>query len=974
MARILREGADEAYAVQRRWMHESLVNGQSLLTDRTDVWTADTLNELVEHFVEAPDYTEKVSFVDKLARQLADVSDTAVLLMAELFVVYYLIVSSEATGPKRKCQVIQTILGWRFPDVEVPEPVLEALSKGIAHPGQYANSYPNLQVEYLIHFSLAAIARGDWLSIADDPWALRDFVESIETEAADNAIRLAILHLSHPDVFDPIVNPRHKRLILKRFRPGVDVDDIDRALLDVRSELEPELGSNFLWWGEPFVHRWNRSPKQWSEFCTWIQRFRHLPDFDAAERGYKLDLVEHLRRARDSMRADADDWPDEFKRAIRKSNLVAVMTKTRVADWVEEKPDEARRTFLAIWDSDAPPEDRLDALDATRPEEHLSTQGERLSLGSVLLMADGAESHPPLKISALRLALRLAGWGEPKDASVADLYVLAMTLFDELCEFVPALRDRLDAQGAVWALTHYKSRPDAWDEDRWDALVAFRGGDGESVTGDDAEDVEPVEMRSETERRLVRYQAIKAAWEADDRAQREYEGECKTLDGASSLASSLLASLQESGDLDSFRAAVANNPAMPQQLRRGSHPNFLAHAVNNAGPALERVTGAIAQAYDVPETLDQAVDRIDDLHDVYSSMDGVADSYAWMPPLTASVFWSLEDRHSFPPLWSSLEDVLQRIGWLGEPETAGDRYRAYAELLMSLDDEPLRATRVLSWYGNGGIVGMDPVAVERCVENQRFAEAFYANDKEYPDQETQSAAEQNAKTLIGDLRYLAGSLVDGVADALELPAAVALPPTRYGAALPYRHDAFAGWRLSDEPSRPSLRAVGNGRRGRRRPSPRLEGSRLVRRGGEPGPGRSPGRPSVLPAPNRSGGISARAEGARASRRRVRGWSIPRPGDGSVTRARVRGRGGGTFAEARDRATPRSWSRRARTRCRGDRWGHRPPGCRCDRPAHRARRTRSHREPPGGQAPGRPLRAAGHGEDVSRQTAGPGAGC
>lgn len=805
MARVVREGAEAAYTLQHRWMHESLVTGESLLTDRTDVWTADVLNELVEHFIETPDYTEKTSFVDKLSGQLADASDVAVLLMAELFVVNYLIVASEATGPKRKRQVIETILGWRFDDIEIPEPVLGALSRGFAHPGQYANSYPNIQVGYLIRFSLEAIARDDWLSIADDPWALRDFVKSIETEAADNAARLAILHLSHPDVFDPIVNPKHKRLILERFRPNADVADVDRALLEVRADLEPELGHNFLWWSEPFVHRWNRSPKQWDEFCTWAGRFRDLPSFDAAERDYKVDLVEQLRNAREAMRSDAADWPDLFKRAMRKSNLVAVMTKTRVADWVEEEPADARRTFLAIWGSDASPAERLDMLDAARPEDHLSTPGERLSLGSVLLMADGVENHPPLKISALRTALLLAGWSAPRDASVSELYVLAMTLFDELRESVPTLRDRLDAQGAVWALTSYRAKPESWSDNEWDALLKFRGQDPADLPPGDEEEMEPAEARSEAERRVVRYQAILAAWDADDRAQREYERTCETLDGASSLASSLLSELEVAGDLDAFRAAVANNPSMPEQLRRGSHPNFLAHAVNTAGPELPRVTSAIAHAYRLPSTLDDAVERIEQLHDLYSAMDGVAGSYAGMPPLTTSVYWSLQDRQLYPPLWSSLEDVLQRLGWLGEAETQGDRYRAYAELLMSLDDEPLRAACALSWYGGGGVAGVDPTAVERCVENQRFAEAFYANEKEYPDQETQSAAEQNAKALIGDLRYLAGSLVDAVEDALGLPAGVALPPARYGAALPYRHDAFAGWRLGEEPSRPSLR-------------------------------------------------------------------------------------------------------------------------------------------------------------------------
>lgn len=803
MARLIRDGADAAYALQQRWMTNSLVHGQSLLTDRTDVWTKEVLDELVEHFIEAPDYSEKVSFVDKLERQLAEASDTAVLLMAELFIVNYLIVASEATGPKRKRQVIEAILSWRFDDLAIPEAVDAALARGIAHPGQYANSYPNVQVAFLIRFSLAALENGNWLEVAGNPWELRAFVESIKTDAADDAARLAVLHLTHPDTFDPIVNPRHKHLILDRFLPGEDKSDLDRALLEARAMLEPDLGLNFTWWDEPLVHRWNRDPKKWANFCHWAARFREVPEFDESERTYKLELVNLLQEARDKLLTDAVDWQEEFKRAIRKSNLVAVMTKTRVADWVEESPQGARRTFAALWNTDGDPAARLAAMDEARPAEHLSTTGERLSLGSVLLMADGAEGHPPLKISVLRQALKLADWSEPPAASVPDLYVLAMTLFDELCQSVPSMRDWLDAQGAVWCLTSWKGRPESWSEAEWAELEAYRGGD--AGPNEEAEDGSADERRSELERRRLRYEAIRSAWEADEQAQRTYEQACSQLDGAADLAQRLLADLTGSGDLDAFRSAVANSDLMPSQLRRGSHPNYLAHAVNTAGPGLRDVVAAICAAYAAPDGLDDAVSAIDRLHAAYSTMPDVAGSYVGMTPLAASVFWSAQDRRALPPLWASLERVLQRLGWLDPAETPAERYRAYAELLLPLDDEPLRAVYALQWFGSGGLAGIDPAAIERCRENQSLAVEFYAADKEYADQAGRSTAERNARSLVGDLRYLADSIALQVGDALDCPVRAVVPPVRYGTELPFRHDCFAGWQLTEEGSRPSVR-------------------------------------------------------------------------------------------------------------------------------------------------------------------------
>ncbi len=795
------------YPVFQDWLTGSLLTGRSLLGADRSPWTAAALAELEQHFIGAPDYTEKIVFLDKLHAQLEEVSDDAVLLMAELHVVHFLMVWKGAIGAAKKISDIETILSWREGTASIPVPpnIIDALQVGIAHPGQWALTYRHIQLGYLIRFAQAAVAESKWHEVINDPAALKHFVEAVETGESDTAQRLAVLHLALPDHFEPIAQPKHKDAIVARYGHLVaDLpDDIDEAIIDIRGALTPKWGELFDWYGEPLGRTWNRNAKAWTAFCHWARRVRELPDLDAQERDYKLALVEKLVAARTAMADGAEDWPASFKHAIRASNLVAVMTKTRVADWVEQDPDGARDVFLKLWQGKDSPVDRLDRLDDDRPEDELKTPGERLSLGSVLLMAEGAEDHPPLKITALQRAWLLAGWGSPAGLSVGGNYLQAMTFFDELIEAVPTLRDRLDAQSVVWALLNYSSQPEGWTDDEWADLLAFRGDtDGDTPAGDDGPEVE--EERSENERRLARYEAMLQAWEADDDAQAAYAEDVAVREAASAKARAALDQAAVDLDLDRLRSAVANDEAMPSQMRKGAHPNFLAHAVNVAGASLPTVAQTIVSAYRPPASLDEAVTQIDSLHTAYSSMDGVGDSFVGMTPLAASVFWALLDRHQIP-LYANREDLLRRLGWLGPSSTPGERYRAYAEVVRALDEDPHRCIRVLGWYAKGGLAGVDPTGLERCRHNQRLAQEFYDNAKEYVDQESHTAAETNAQALIGDLRYLTWALKDEVAQALDLEVGDALPPPRYGATLPYRHDAFAGWRLTGEPSTPSVR-------------------------------------------------------------------------------------------------------------------------------------------------------------------------
>ena len=98
MARHADPTAALVYPVFHEWLTGSLVDGRSLLTPDRAPWTEDNLEQLVGQFIAAPDYTEKMVFLDKLHNQIEDVTDDAVLLMAELHVVHFLMIWKGAIG------------------------------------------------------------------------------------------------------------------------------------------------------------------------------------------------------------------------------------------------------------------------------------------------------------------------------------------------------------------------------------------------------------------------------------------------------------------------------------------------------------------------------------------------------------------------------------------------------------------------------------------------------------------------------------------------------------------------------------------------------------------------------------------------------------------------------------------------------------------------------------------------------------
>lgn len=472
------------YAVQRRWF-EALENGDSLLTPGAAIWTREHVDELQRFFIDRPDSTPGRKFLEKLHLQLADASDPARQLMAEVLLEYFLIIWPGAISPRSKLATLETVLSWLASPPAVPDDIREVLALGPVHPGQWAIARRDVQITWIIQF--AAL----WLNLTPesrrelraDPWAFRELTDPLTDGGTENA-RLALLHLTFPTTFEAVVSPDHKQAIITRYADlAGDATDSDRRLLEIRAALGGAEGS-LDWYAEPHRNAWLKDVKKWRALLAWVQRVHETPELEADERPYKLELAEQLAAARTALLDGDPEWTAHLRAALtsKHNNLTRWQDNGTLLEWVTTNPDAAAHAFTALWSGDEAVQQRMTAfLDAVPVEVIGSAIGGRVNVSSFLLMAVDPLSFPGVKITPMRKAWELAGWSSDEGLAASEVYARALALMDEAVhasrQWPTPLRDRLDAQGALWSVTSRSDRASSWSVAEWDELRRYRGDD-----------------------------------------------------------------------------------------------------------------------------------------------------------------------------------------------------------------------------------------------------------------------------------------------------------------------------------------------------------------------------------------------------------------------------------------------------------------------------------------------------------------
>lgn len=247
MPRLTHPAAIRVYDAAQRFIDNALRADDSLFTPGAPIWAPPVIDELYHRFVEHPDESAD-SFENKFRRQLrgdaitppADASPETYQFAGELLYIHLL--PANGISGKSKRQSINTILKWSSAPVAIPAELNQTLDGGIAKASQYFLIGRPFQITFLLEFvrrwkGLDAATRDQYLQ---DPWAFKGFVETVPVGSA-YAQRELLLHLVHPETFEPIMAREHKQKIAETFGSLADpsLTDVDQQISQIRARLTP---------------------------------------------------------------------------------------------------------------------------------------------------------------------------------------------------------------------------------------------------------------------------------------------------------------------------------------------------------------------------------------------------------------------------------------------------------------------------------------------------------------------------------------------------------------------------------------------------------------------------------------------------------------------------------------------------------------------------------------------------------------
>jgi 5-methylcytosine-specific restriction protein B len=217
----------------------------------------------------------------------------------------------------------------------------------------------------------------------------------------------------------------------------------------------------------------------WDGFVAWARKFWELIDFDAEERDYKVEMVRPLQAA--LLTGPGPEWVAAIRRSFGPpQNIVVHYAFAPVIHWAVADTADAWAAVHALWESrDADAAQRLDEFDKLFPQHIKSGPGVRLNIAAFLLGAVDPTIWPNYRVEALKDAFALTRFPDtPTDASMGDRYVHTLQFFDAFINEARArelpMRDRLDAQGLMWAVTRWAPKPSGFDDAGWDELLEYR--------------------------------------------------------------------------------------------------------------------------------------------------------------------------------------------------------------------------------------------------------------------------------------------------------------------------------------------------------------------------------------------------------------------------------------------------------------------------------------------------------------------
>ncbi|WP_394253536.1 HNH endonuclease [Arthrobacter pityocampae] len=236
--------------------------------------------------------------------------------------------------------------------------------------------------------------------------------------------------------------------------------------------------------------------KKFVESALWVKQMLPTIDFADEEITYKVKSAKKLAAARDLLQADDPGWAAVFAGAFAGSNLLNWRYTDELVRAAKTRPEVLAPLLRLLWDGSLSEASFNRFVRDLRTHNAGLTPGIGTAVASVLLMARGANDHPPYRPQAVRRFWRTIGW--PATQNDVNPYLDYQNFRRSLNEFrtiasanALPVEDLLTAQGYMWLITEWDPRtvlPAA-------EIATFRAWRGDPYTGASSEGAQAAARR-----------------------------------------------------------------------------------------------------------------------------------------------------------------------------------------------------------------------------------------------------------------------------------------------------------------------------------------------------------------------------------------------------------------------------------------------------------------------------------------------
>ena len=258
------------YEAADLWIERALKRDDSLFTPGTPIWSRDCIAKARTRFLDKIEAWNGGDFFGKLETVLKGSPPEVYQLVGEAVYVTYLMVWNGAVGQEKKIANINWATGKR---VGIPHSLRAAQKTGIMTPGAFFIAKFGVHPAFVIEFVdkwKKECSRDELLDRADPkaPWKFKKFVMEMGLRVvtkgiafgAPNFMRVALLHMAHPDTFEAMVIPNKQKLAkapaFQHFITAPTNDDDDCKIQQIRKGLEPRYGENFTFFDSGILPLW----------------------------------------------------------------------------------------------------------------------------------------------------------------------------------------------------------------------------------------------------------------------------------------------------------------------------------------------------------------------------------------------------------------------------------------------------------------------------------------------------------------------------------------------------------------------------------------------------------------------------------------------------------------------------------------------------------------------------------------------